>query len=364
MHFFAIIPADDHAHHHHDHDEHPHPEWHPALDRRAALRLFGLTSLAAVTGCGGGNFSGATATSSASTGTTASTTVLTMSSTTASTGSAVTLTATVAPAAATGTVTFMSGTTALGTGTLASGVASYAATFTTAGTDTLTAVYAGSTTYATSTSAAVTLTVTGLASCSETLEGEEGPYFVDDSATGYLRSNILSNLDGTSTQTGVPLTLNIYVFDSENSCVAMQGVQVDIWQCNSAGVYSAESAESTTGQSWLRGYQLTDATGKVSFTTILPGWYSGRTNHIHLRFRSTYDETDTSGSNTAQLFFDQTLVNTLATTVAPYSTEGTNPTTNASDRVYTTEEKGTTLLTLTGSTAAGYTATFNAYMPI
>jgi hypothetical protein len=66
-----------------------------------------------------------------------------------------------------------------------------------------------------------------------------------------------------------------------------------------------------------------------------PGWYQGRTTHIHLRLRSTYDSTDTSGTNTMQLFFDQTLVDTLSTTASPYTNEGTNSTTNASDRVYT-----------------------------
>lgn len=65
-----------------------------------------------------------------------------------------------------------------------------------------------------------------------------------------------------------------------------------------------------------------------------------------------------------QLFFDQTLVDTLSTSVAPYSTEGTDPVTHAADRVYSTEEKGSTLLTVAGSVAEGYTATFNAYMPI
>jgi protocatechuate 3,4-dioxygenase beta subunit len=230
----------------------------------------------------------------------------------------------------------------------------------------LKAIYSGSSTYATSTSAAVSMSVTGstTASCSATLEGEEGPYFVDDSATGYMRSNILSNLDGSSTQTGVPLTLTIYVYDSKNSCAAMQNVQVDIWHCNAAGVYSAESVESTIGQSWLRGYQLTDSNGMVSFTTILPGWYSGRTTHIHLRLRSTYDSTETSGSNTMQVFFDQTLIDTLDTTVTPYKSEGKNPTTNASDRVYSQQEDGTTLLTMTGSASVGYTATAKAYLPI
>jgi hypothetical protein len=83
-----------------------------------------------------------------------------------------------------------------------------------------------------------------------------------------------------------------------------------------------------------------------------------------LRFRSTYDETDDSGSNTAQVFFDQTVIDTINTTISPYSTHGANSTTNASDRVYSTQEDGTTLLTLTGSTADGFTTTFNAFMPI
>ncbi len=355
----TLTPADETLHdptEPHDHD------WLPALDRRAALRLLGMSTLASVAGCGGGGTATSTTTSG---GTTATVTTLTPSATSASTGASVVLTASVSPIAATGTVTFYDGTASLGTATLSSGTATLTATFATAGAQTLTASYAGSSAYAASASAAVTVTIAASASaCSATLEGEEGPYFVDDSATGYLRSNILSNLDGTNIQAGIPLALTICVYDSKNSCAAMQGVQVDIWHCNASGVYSSESSESTVGQSWLRGYQITDANGKVSFTTIIPGWYSGRTTHIHLRFRSTYDQTSNSGSNTAQVFFDQTLVNTLDTTVAPYSSEGVNPTTNAGDRVYSTQESGTTLLTLTGSNAAGYTATFKAYMPI
>ncbi len=352
--------------HIHDQEEdHNHIEWCPPLDRRAALRLFSMAGLAAIAGCTTASTAASSSTDSDSTTLTATTTTLTVSASSIATSVADTLKATVSPTAATGTVTFYDGTTTLGTGTLTSGVASLSPSFTTTGTHVLTATYAGNSTYATSTSAAVDVTVsTTAAACSETLEGEEGPYFVDDSATGYFRTNILSNLDGTQTQTGVPLTLTIYVYDSKNNCAAMQSVQVDIWQCNASGVYSAESVESTTSESWLRGYQLTDANGMVQFTTIIPGWYSGRTNHIHLRLRSTYDETDNSGTNTDQIFFDQTLINTLSTSVSPYSTEGTNPTTNASDRVYTTEEDGTGLLTLSGSTSAGYTATYKVYLPI
>ena len=350
--------------HEHDGEVDVH-EWLPALDRRAglsrrtALGMISMTAVAVVAGCGSGG------TLASSGGLTASATSLTPGATSVATATSVKLTASVTPAAATGTITFYNGSTALGTATLSSGTASMTTSFATAGTESLTAVYAGSDVYAASTSAAVSVTVTATVSaCSETLEGEEGPYFVDDSASGYLRSNILTNLDGTSAQTGVPLSLTVYVYDGKNGCTAMQNVQVDIWQCNAAGVYSAESSESTVGQSWLRGYQLSDATGKVAFSTIIPGWYSGRTNHIHLRLRSTYDSTTNSGSNTIQMFFDPTLIDTLSTSVAPYSSEGVNPTTNALDRVYSQEEDGTTLLTMTGSTAAGYSATFHIYLPI
>ena len=333
-------------------------DWCPRLDRRAAVRLLSMGTLATIAGCG------VTNTTSSSTSTTATTATLTSSASSVEEGASLTLTAAVSPNAATGTVTFKDGSTSMGTGTLSSGTATLATSLSTAGTHSLTATYGGSSTYGSSTSSAVSVVVAGAASCSATLEGEEGPYFVDDSASGYERSDILSNLDGTETQTGVPFTLTVYVYDSEKSCAAMEDVQVDIWHCNALGVYSAESSESTVGQSWLRGYQLTDATGKAAFTTIIPGWYEGRTTHIHLRLRSTYDDTDTSGTNTMQVFFDQTLVNTIDTTISPYSTHGENSTTNASDRVYSQQEDGTTLLTLSGSTAAGYTATVNVYLPI
>jgi protocatechuate 3,4-dioxygenase beta subunit len=213
------------------------------------------------------------------------------------------------------------------------------------------------------TSSATTTTITNPA-CTVSPEGEEGPYFVDDSGNGFARSDIRSNLDGSSVQDGIPLKLSISVFDSENSCAAMANVQVDIWHCNASGVYSAEEVESTSGETWLRGYQLTDSNGLVTFVTIIPGWYAGRTTHIHLRLRSSYDSTSTGGTNTNQLFFPQDVITTISTTISPYSAEGTNPTTNATDHVYAGEVSGETLLTLSGDTSSGYTATFNVNLPV
>jgi len=123
----------------------------------------------------------------------------------------------------------------------------------------------------TSTATTTTTTTTSNTSCTVTPEGEEGPYFVDDSATGFARSDIRSNLDGTNTQSGIPLTLGTYAYDSENRCAAMANVQIDIWHCNGSGIYSAEDVEDTSGETWLRGYQITDANGLASFKTIVDG---------------------------------------------------------------------------------------------
>jgi len=218
----------------------------------------------------------------------------------------------------------------------------------------------------TGTTGTTTTTTTTDPSTTLTPEGEIGPYFADDSASGFNRSNILSNLDGTSTQSGIPLTLKVYVYDSENSYAALAGAQVDIWHCNASGIYSDESVESTSSETWLRGYQLTDSTGLVTFKTIFPGWYQGRTTHIHLRIRSKYSEASSTsdGTNTTQVFFPQATIDAINTSVSPYSALGTNPTTNASDHVYTPETEGETLLTLSGDNAAGYTTSFTVNLPI
>lgn len=231
------------------------------------------------------------------------------------------------------------------------------------------ATSAGTTTTGTGTTGTTTTTGTGTTGTTTTgtvtPEGEIGPYFTDDSASAYNRSNILTSIDGTNAQAGIPLTLKIYVYDTQNSNAPLTGAQVDIWHCNALGVYSNESSENTLGQTWLRGYQTTDANGYVTFMTIVPGWYQGRTTHIHLRVRSKYSEASSTsdGANTTQLFFAQALLNTINTTVSPYSSHGTNPTTNTNDHVYTPETLGETELTLTGDTS-GYTSTFSVYLPI
>ena len=202
--------------------------------------------------------------------------------------------------------------------------------------------------------------------CAVTPEGEIGPFFADDSLAGFNRSNVLPNIDGTAKQSGVPLRLTVHVYDTRAACAAMAGVQVDLWHCSAAGLYSDEASEGTASQTWLRGYQTTGAGGTVTFTTIFPGWYQGRTTHIHLRGRSRYNAASSmrDGSNTTQLFFPQATIDAISMTVAPYSTRGKNPTTNASDHVYGSETKGANVLALTGNTRAGYAGTLSIGLPI
>jgi len=109
--------------------------------------------------------------------------------------------------------------------------------------------------------------------CMLTAEQEEGPYYV---AVDRVRADIVED------EVGLPLTLSITIINSQ-TCKPIKGAAVDIWQANAAGVYSDESSEGTLGQTYLRGVLFTDQHGQVTFRTIYPGHYTGRTTHIHAK---------------------------------------------------------------------------------
>jgi protocatechuate 3,4-dioxygenase beta subunit len=217
---------------------------------------------------------------------------------------------------------------------------------------------ASSTTAATTAAATATTTVTSstgtvLPTCVVVPELTEGPYFVDEKIN---RSDIRSDTDTGTIQEGVPLRLVFNVSSvGAGSCTAYEGAYVDIWHCNASGLYSDEQQNNTVGQNFLRGYQVTDANGKAEFTTIYPGWYSGRTVHIHFKIRSALGATQ-QHTFTSQLFFDDTLTDTVFAG-APYSSRGSRDTRNATDNIY--RSGGSTLLLNLTKEDAGYTATFN-----
>jgi hypothetical protein len=119
---------------------------------------------------------------------------------------------------------------------------------------------------------------------------------------------------------------------SASSPQAPTGAAVDVWHANAAGTYSDIAREGTAGPSYLRGVQVTDAAGRATFTTIYPGWYSGRAVHVHFKVR-LFDGSSTTYEFTSQLFFDPATTDDVYATSA-YSSRGTPNTPNSTDDIY------------------------------
>lgn len=191
---------------------------------------------------------------------------------------------------------------------------------------------------------------TGSGSCTTTPTETEGP-FPTKSPSSFVQSDIVGD------RTGVPLTAKIYITNRKNSCAALANAIVDIWQCDAAGNYSeygGSGMQSTnyTSLHWLRGRQTTDSNGLVTFTSIFPGWYSGRAPHIHVHVYNT------SGKSllVTQIAFPTDVCNTVYTTASPYKSRGTQDTQNSRDNVFA-DSLDYELAVLTGSISAGYVLT-------
>jgi hypothetical protein len=96
------------------------------------------------------------------------------------------------------------------------------------------------------------------------------------------------------------LTITLKLVNVNNACAAISGAAIYIWHCDAAGLYSLYSSGVTT-ESYLRGVQVTDANGEVTFTTIYPACYSGRWPHIHFEV-FTGGLTSASTGRTSSLF--------------------------------------------------------------
>ena len=169
-------------------------------------------------------------------------------------------------------------------------------------------------------------------------------------------SSLVTN-DIRSDRTGVPFTIKITVNNKNNSCAALAGAIVDIWHCDKDGYYSeyggtGMQSANFTSVHFLRGRQTTDANGLVTFTSIFPGWYSGRAPHIHVHI---YNASGTSLLVT-QIAFPTDVCNTVYTTATNYYTRGTQDTSNANDNVFS-DSLASELATITGIVSAGYTLT-------
>ena len=199
---------------------------------------------------------------------------------------------------------------------------------------------------ATSSRARGTASAAGL--CVLTPEVTEGPYWIANHLT---RRNI------TEGQTGIPLNLQIEVVRA-SSCTAIAGADVEIWHANALGVYSGYGANTppsagghatpNNGKRFLRGHQRTDHAGRVLFRTVYPGWYMGRTPHIHMKVH-------VGGSvvHTGQLFFRDAVSDAIYRTSA-YSVHGQPDTTNAQDSIYGQAGGSRALVHLARRTRGGY----------
>jgi protocatechuate 3,4-dioxygenase beta subunit len=220
-----------------------------------------------------------------------------------------------------------------------------------------------------SSSGTTTGTTTGTSSsCVESTNVTRGPYFVDNAADSNIigdvvdasiaeRSDIRSDTkSGSGTQSGLPLTLTITVgsYSSSGTCANISGAQVHIWHCNAQGEYS--DVQNLTSENFLRGYQYTDSNGQVAFTTIYPGWYTGRSVHIHIKVRIFNSSGNLTTEATTQLFFADSISTAVYSANATYSRSGTRDTLNSADSIYN-EESPALLVSLTGDATSGYAGT-------
>ncbi|AEV99003.1 intradiol ring-cleavage dioxygenase [Niastella koreensis] len=194
-------------------------------------------------------------------------------------------------------------------------------------------------------------------SCTISPTETEGPFPTKSPGT-------LVKSDITGDRTGVPFTIKITITNKNNSCSALSGALVDIWHCDKDGNYSeygGTSMQSTnyTSVHFLRGRQTTDSNGLVTFTSIFPGWYSGRATHIHVH---VYNAAGTSLLVT-QISFPEGSTSAVATvngsggTTYGYTKGMSGYTYNASDNVFSDDTAGMELSTVTGSLSGGYTLT-------
>lgn len=230
--------------------------------------------------------------------------------------------------------------------TSAAGAASTASTTATStATSTTTSAATGTATTSASTGATAT---TGPSEAAEVVlvpELTEGPYYLDlDLVRGDIRED----------RQGAPLVLDMRIVDAATGD-PIPGASVDLWHCDAEGEYSgfvSASEGDTGGRSgpgrgappsggggggatatddsiFLRGTQVAGDDGTVRFTTMYPGWYTGRSVHMHIKVHVSGDVTHTS-----QLFFDDAFTDEVYASTEPYASQGERDQRNDDDGIF------------------------------
>ena len=191
-------------------------------------------------------------------------------------------------------------------------------------------------------------------SCVVRPEQTEGPYFLDERLH---RSDIRADPSSGTVTPGIPLTLTLRTLRvCAAECLPLAGALVDIWHCDAMGVYSdvRDPDFDTRGRKFLRGYQVTDKNGEVRFVTVYPGWYTGRTVHIHFKIR-TAEMGRRQFEFTSQLYFDDGLTDRVHAN-PPYASRGPRSARNRHDWIF--RQGGDRLMLVPTPAAEGYAATF------
>ena len=180
-------------------------------------------------------------------------------------------------------------------------------------------------------------------SCDLTPSKTEGPFYFD---AGMVRRDITEGKPGT------PLLVSFRLVEA-GSCAPIPDAFVDIWHTDAAGLYSGyrgqgDDGADTSGQTFLRGKQITDADGLAEFDTIYPGAYPGRTIHIHFK---AY--TDEQRLLTSQMHFPDEVTDVVLQS-EPYSEHGPRSTTNESDRLVNDDSEDQALLGQVRQDGDGY----------
>lgn len=187
----------------------------------------------------------------------------------------------------------------------------------------------------------------------------EGPYFVDEMLN---RSDLRRDPSDGNVVPGTPLALEFAVSRLDGGrCTPLAGALVDVWQCDALGVYSGvvDRDFDTLGRQFLRGHQITGADGAARFTTIYPGWYPGRTVHVHFKLRSGPQARE-GFEFTSQLYFDDELTDRVHA-VPPYAGRGAR-TRNERDGIF--RDGGAQLLLDVNRATEGYAARFEVALQL
>lgn len=207
---------------------------------------------------------------------------------------------------------------------------------------------------------------TAATTCSKIPEETAGPYPGDGSngpnvltQSGVVRSDIRSCFGGaTGTAAGVPLTVTLNLVGINSGCAPLAGYAVYLWHCDQNGLYSLYGA-GVTDKNYLRGVQMADGNGSVTFTTIFPACYSGRWPHIHFEVYPSEGVATMAGTKiaTSQLALPQDACNQVFATDG-YSTSVANlaQVSLSTDMVFS-DGASLETPTITGTVTEGFTAT-------